>query len=463
VRRRLAAVAFGVGVVVAAELLLRWTGAAPPEGPRFVNEESARAAAGIDYEDDPALFWRLPRDRTIVGGMYRTNALGLRGGPIAPAPDRHVLRVALVGDSCPFGLGLDLPDTVGARLEALRSRDGRPVQVVRLGVPGYSSLQALGLARRWLPRLRPDATVLWVGAFNDAAPACGAPDAARRSAAPLAALGELALVRAIGRLVGPGRAPCPPPGSHPPPRVPLPEFRRNVRDLERLARAVGGRTVVLVPLVAPGARSAPWARVVRSWPGALDPALDPALLQPDGIHPGRLAEARLAVAIGSRLGLAGASSADELARAASADRADRALARGDAAAALAALAPLLPVPADRPRLAVAHAAALAALGRWAEARDVAAAALARHPRVTELRRLRAEALAALGDDAGAVRELERGIDRDAGWLGGRVALVRILESRGEHRRARAALERARALAPGSRELRRLERVLDRTP
>lgn len=457
--RRLVGLAVAVGILGVVEVTLRALGVPAPEPrARFVNEEAERAHAGLDFVPDDELFWRLPSSRLVVGGAYRTNRLGLRGPEVRRPKPAGVFRVAVVGDSCAFGLGLDLPDTFGARLEALRGPRGERVEVVRLAVPGYSSLQSLGLARRLLPGLGADATVLWVGAFNDAAPACGASDARIAAAGRsrvLPVLRRLALFRAIGGVVRGAPPECPPRGRDPAPRVSLAEMGANLAELARLGREGGGRVVTLVPPVVSKARAIPYARLVRGVPGAVDPALGPDGFQADRIHPNRTGDVAVARVLARELGLSGEIDPRVALDARRADRAVAAVAEGDAAQALPILEELSSRASDRPRLLAAHAEALASLGRWDEARAAADRALDRHPGVTALRRIAAEARAATGDEAGAIRELRAAIARDPGWIAGRVALVRILLATGDRPGARAEIDRGLRVAPASPELRAL--------
>jgi hypothetical protein len=457
--RRLAGIAAAVGILGVVEVGLRVLGlpAAEPRA-RFVNEEAERAHAGIDFVGDDELFWRLPPSRFVVGGAYRTNRLGLRGPEVRRPKPAGVFRVAVVGDSCAFGLGLDLPDTFGARLEALRGPGRERVEVVRVAVPGYSSLQSLVLARRMLPALGADATVLWVGAFNDAAPACGASDARLAAAGRsrvLPVLRRLALFRAIGSAVRGAPPECPPKGPHPAPRVSLTELRANLAALGRLGREANGRVVTLVPPVVSGARAVPYARLVRKLAGAVDPALGPDGFQADRIHPNRTGDVAVARVLARALGLQGQIDPRALLDARRADRAVASVADGEAALALPILAELLPRASDRPLLLAAHADALAALGRWDDSRAAADQALRLHQGFTELRRIAAEARAATGDEAGAIRELRTALAQDRGWIAGRVALARILLAKGDRAAARTEIDRGLRLAPESPELRRL--------
>jgi len=135
--------------------------------PNFAEMVRTIDAQEIFYDVDPELFWKL-RPNLVARGeatTFRTNAQGLRG---AAVQERAVTpRVLLLGDSVTFGYGLDENATFAHQLHELLREDGRPVEVVNAGVPGYSSFQGLVLGRRLVGRLRPDLVVISFG-FNDA-------------------------------------------------------------------------------------------------------------------------------------------------------------------------------------------------------------------------------------------------------------------------------------------------------
>jgi lysophospholipase L1-like esterase len=129
---------------------------------------------GIVIPDDD-LFWRLKPNVTLdyagEEGGCRTNALGLRSGPIAPKqPDEF--RILALGESTTFGVGV--PDRLAypQRLEALLREGGDcpSCRVINAGVSAWSSFQS----RRYLETeglaLEPD-LVLVYHEINDYMPA----------------------------------------------------------------------------------------------------------------------------------------------------------------------------------------------------------------------------------------------------------------------------------------------------
>ncbi len=134
------------------------------------------------YQWDRFLFYRLRPNVNIElldpfapsGALEKsrwsvhTNAQGFRGDALA-AP-KPAVRVAALGDSSTFGWGVEQFEAYPDRLaHALADRLGRPpadVEVLNLGVPGYSSFQGRVLLERTALGLSPD-VVTWSYLSND--------------------------------------------------------------------------------------------------------------------------------------------------------------------------------------------------------------------------------------------------------------------------------------------------------
>lgn len=105
-------------------------------------------------------------------GRYSLGQWNFRNTPPEPlAPGR--LRVVVLGDSCMYGVGVDAADTVPARLArelAARGLGYDQVQVLNLGVPGYSTVQIEAMLDEALERWDPDAVVFYPAAWNDQSP-----------------------------------------------------------------------------------------------------------------------------------------------------------------------------------------------------------------------------------------------------------------------------------------------------
>jgi lysophospholipase L1-like esterase len=144
------------------------------------------AHSGI-FEGDPLLLWRLKPnldhavwDFTVVS----TNAEHLRSddptrvfGPKQPG----TLRIVCLGDSVTFGFRVPvvwpdkpteydpewLPYPMLLEKELRAVNPGRPIEVITMAVPGYTSHQGLAWLRRDINRLSPDLLVVSFG-WNDA-------------------------------------------------------------------------------------------------------------------------------------------------------------------------------------------------------------------------------------------------------------------------------------------------------
>lgn len=138
------------------------------------------------YEWDRFLFYRLRPDAHVElldpfappqaleqsRWSVHTNAQGFRGEDFAPTKAPGTLRVAVLGDSSTFGWGVEHFETYPERLaSALATRlgiDRAQLEVLNLGVPGYSSFQGRVLLERTALPLAPD-LVIWSYLSNDGA------------------------------------------------------------------------------------------------------------------------------------------------------------------------------------------------------------------------------------------------------------------------------------------------------
>lgn len=137
------------------------------------------------YRWDRDLFYRLqpglaleltdvaapPAIRSRTRWTFRTNGAGYNTPDVPIDKPAGTLRIVAMGDSSTFGWGVESEETYPRRLEALlRARHpGRRIEVINLGVCGYSSFQGLILLRQEGLRYGPDVVTLSYGS-NDYSP-----------------------------------------------------------------------------------------------------------------------------------------------------------------------------------------------------------------------------------------------------------------------------------------------------
>jgi lysophospholipase L1-like esterase len=150
------------------------------------------------FRPDPRLFWRFRPDSIFDAETpVAINSAGYRGPlPAEPHPE-NLLRVAVLGDSVAFGGRGDWTADLGRRL--MERSDGRPVEVLNFGVPGYTVIQGERQYEDDVRRLQPDLVILAYG-WNDHWLAQGGLADHRRSF-PSPARARLALLLTRLRLV----------------------------------------------------------------------------------------------------------------------------------------------------------------------------------------------------------------------------------------------------------------------
>ena len=261
-------VALTVGVLLPlvvlglAELVLRGT-SEDEAAFAFRSHFPAKSGDGLLVEH-PTRFYTLRPDRRVNAahaGRYASAGWPFRGrmpgGSPAAAYSAELRHVLVLGDSCVFGQGLDVDDTLPARLGrelAMRGFGAGDVQVTNLGVPGYSSVQIERLLEEHLGRVRPEVVVLYPGAWNDGAVALGRSDvqlAEQGAGAP-----RLHVARVVRRWLGSGAASEAlaaervadfEAGQDVPRRVPLEDYRATLARIEALCRASSAQLVLVAP------------------------------------------------------------------------------------------------------------------------------------------------------------------------------------------------------------------------
>jgi lysophospholipase L1-like esterase len=96
------------------------------------------------------------------------NDEGFRSAPFSGPKRLGVLRIACIGDSWTFGMNVNQDETYPARVEALLGSQtpARSVEVMNFGVLGYTSFQGLQVLRSRALDLQPDVVIIGFG-MND--------------------------------------------------------------------------------------------------------------------------------------------------------------------------------------------------------------------------------------------------------------------------------------------------------
>jgi lysophospholipase L1-like esterase len=126
----------------------------------------------IAYQYDPDLrYVYLPNQKGwIDDGFVTINSLGFRGAEVASPKPPGRFRTVVLGDSLTVGYGVSDGETYAAQLERLLHErfPARQLDVVNLGVTGYSTRQEVALLSRHLPSLQPD--LVLVGFYTNDLP-----------------------------------------------------------------------------------------------------------------------------------------------------------------------------------------------------------------------------------------------------------------------------------------------------
>ena len=117
---------------------------------------------GTEMIEDRQLLWRVPPGSFTIDNIpYRINSRGMRGDEPASEKPAGGLRIMFLGDSTIFGHGVfeaqAFPYLAGKMLE---QRLGRPVEVINMAIPGYSSTQCRIAFEDNVDTLKPDIVVL---------------------------------------------------------------------------------------------------------------------------------------------------------------------------------------------------------------------------------------------------------------------------------------------------------------
>ncbi len=128
--------------------------------------------------ENPRLVYELrPSHHVVMGDVaIATNAAGFRDDEFSREKPPATRRIAAIGDSVAFGFYVEAEQAFPQRLEARARARGERVEVLNLGVPGYTAYQGRRLLETRGARLEADAVVISFG-WNDHLLALGFTDA----------------------------------------------------------------------------------------------------------------------------------------------------------------------------------------------------------------------------------------------------------------------------------------------
>jgi len=146
-------------------------------GLQVLDLNATRRVMNRTVEFDPWLFWRFKPNQVLSApGVYLSpvhiNSRGFRGPEFSEPKPPLTYRVACLGDSSTFGWSVSDAETFPARLQALLAAKcpRATIEVLNLGVTGYTSLQGRELMTRDVAAWKPDLVVFAFGP-NDRLPA----------------------------------------------------------------------------------------------------------------------------------------------------------------------------------------------------------------------------------------------------------------------------------------------------
>jgi lysophospholipase L1-like esterase len=204
---------------------------------------------------DRDLFWRLRPDQTIAseffeGKSYRINRQGFRGDDFKI--EKSGLRIAVLGNSCSFGWGLNEEDSFAGRLRnLLRQKPGaESVEVYNFSVPGYSSLQGKRNYQKFVREYKPDILFVTFGWNDQWMSANNRPDKDQEMPPQFILdayniIGRFRFYRFFKALLFSVRSYETPVYRDQPARVDLSDFKANLGEIINMARNDGVRVILL--------------------------------------------------------------------------------------------------------------------------------------------------------------------------------------------------------------------------
>lgn len=179
-KRLLRGLAISALLLVLFEIGLRVAGYSfpPVDAPMLMwtpEEDKKLDKADNLHQRDVHQEWALrPGVAVPYGADERINDEGYRGPLLAHEKAADVLRIATLGDSSTFGLGVSYGETFSAQLAELCTARGLAAEVLDAGVIGFTVRQGIERYKELVRPLRPDVVVAAFGSVNEHYSAPGA-------------------------------------------------------------------------------------------------------------------------------------------------------------------------------------------------------------------------------------------------------------------------------------------------
>ena len=239
---------------------------------------------------DPLLFWRVrPNLKEVVWDftVVSTNSQGLRHETDIGRKPSGAFRIVCLGDSVTFGFRVPLvfpdkphdyardlfpyPLLLERRLR--ETNPGKPIDVIPLAVPAYTTYQGLNLLRREIDLLKPDVVTACFG-WNDI---CLRPMPDRQSMpvdwAHVTVRSLLCHSQALihfSRWSRSKKTKADRPSAGPPvPRVSMQDYVANLLEIADVSRARGAEAVLIAPVYRDAQSNPPEAALIRQYRAAL--------------------------------------------------------------------------------------------------------------------------------------------------------------------------------------------------
>ncbi len=115
----------------------------------------------------PGLVWEDPSSAGDASKRVETNRYGMRMGDVSLDKSPGIVRVAVLGDSLPFGWGVPPGQAFPAVLETVLNTGGPlKYEVLNFGAPGFTAYHALRQYENLVHNFQPDILILALGLYD---------------------------------------------------------------------------------------------------------------------------------------------------------------------------------------------------------------------------------------------------------------------------------------------------------